>query len=117
MERAGAWAPGADPAQLRGYLQVYKAHTRAAFVAYDSAVARVPVALFKARERDPEVDAVPAGLETLQQQRDWGWQRFAKGPVRVVEVPGAHLSMLAPPHVQELARALDEALRSVEPAS
>jgi amino acid adenylation domain-containing protein/non-ribosomal peptide synthase protein (TIGR01720 family) len=117
MQRAGAWAPGADPAQLRGYLQVYKTHTQAAFVTYDADVARVPVALFKALERDADIDATPAGLEALQAERDWGWQRFAEGAVQVFDVPGAHLSMLTQPHVRALARALDAALLAMETRS
>ena len=33
-----------------------------------------------------------------------GWERVAQGGVEVVPVPGGHLSILAPPHVDELAR-------------
>jgi len=115
MQHAGAWAPGADPAQLRGYLQVYKANSQAAQVRYDTA-ARVPVTLFKALAKDPDIDPTPASLVELTKQRDWGWERFASGSVRVFDVPGAHLSMLADPHVKMLARAMDDALSAADAA-
>ena len=109
MQRAGAWAPGADRNQLRGYLQVYKANSQAAYLRY-GAPARVPIALFKALERDPDLEATPATLTALTTQHAWGWDGFAHGEVGVFEVSGAHLSMLTEPHVPALARALDEAL-------
>ena len=115
MQRAGAWAPGADPDQLRGYLQVYKANTQAPHVRYDG-FARVPVALFKALENDPDLDETPAGLIELTKQPGWGWERVAHDRVHTFDVPGAHLSMLAEPHVRALARALDEALHAAAAA-
>jgi thioesterase domain-containing protein/acyl carrier protein len=112
IQRAGALAPGADRDQLRGYLQVYRANSQAPFLAYES-VARVPIALFKALESDPDIDERPSGLAALTSQQAWGWDQFADGAVRVFDVPGSHLSMLAPPHVSQLARAFDQALASI----
>jgi len=109
MQRAGAWAPGADRSQLRGYLQVYKANSQTPYIRYD-AYARVPIALFKALESDPDLEATPASLTALTTQHAWGWDGFANGDVGVFEVHGSHLSMLREPHVSALARALDEAL-------
>ncbi len=114
MQEAGAWAPGADLDQLRGYLQVYKAHSQAAYVRYEDTSTRVPIALFKAAVSDPDLEATPAGLEALNAQHDWGWSQFARGAVRVYDVPGGHLSMLTQPHVPALATALDEALAAAE---
>jgi len=71
-----------------------------------------PIALFKALDPDPDVDETPAGLIALMKQPGWGWETFALGPVKVFGVPGAHLSMLAEPHVRALARAIDEALQA-----
>ena len=115
MQAAGVWAPGADPAQLRGYLQVYKANSQAEHVRYETC-ARIPVALFKALEEDPDDDATPAGFVAVTRQTGWGWERFASGSVRVFDVPGAHLSMLTDPHVRTLARAMDEALTAADVA-
>lgn len=115
MQHAGVWAPGADTAQLRGYLQVYKANSEAAHVRH-GASAQVPIALFKALENDPDVDATPAGLVDLTKQPGWGWERFASGSVSIFDVPGAHLSMLTAPHVRTLARAVDEALAAADTA-
>jgi thioesterase domain-containing protein len=116
MQQAGAWAPGADPDQLRGYLQVYQANSQAAPVRYD-AVGRVPVALFKASEADAGTMAQPAGLTALRTRRDWGWGRYARGAVEVFDVPGTHLSMLTPRHAPTLARLLDAALASADAAA
>jgi thioesterase domain-containing protein/acyl carrier protein len=110
MRRAGAWGPGAGTDQLRGYLQVYKANIQTPHVRYDT-IAPVPIVLFKALEKEPDLDGTPPGLVALTGQPSWGWQRFASEPVGVVEVPGAHLSMLTEPHVAVLARALDAALQ------
>jgi aspartate racemase len=43
---------------------------------------------------------------------DYGWSRWAQGGVEVERVPGAHLTMLAEPHVQVLAERLSARLRS-----
>jgi amino acid adenylation domain-containing protein/non-ribosomal peptide synthase protein (TIGR01720 family) len=115
MQRAGAWAPGADPRQLRGYLRVYQANTQAAHVRY-AAAARVPLALFKALDPDPDRDPTPESLRALTARRGWGWEQFALGEVAVYEVPGAHLSMLAAPHVSALAQVLDQALAAADAA-
>jgi thioesterase domain-containing protein len=42
---------------------------------------------------------------------DANWQFLARGGLRVVDVPGDHLSILGEPHVQVLGTALDAALR------
>ena len=115
MQRAGAWAPGADRGQLRGYLQVYKANCQAAHVHYSSH-GRVPIALIKALESDADLEPAPAGLADLTAQRAWGWDRFAAGGVAVFDVPGAHLSMLAEPHVQAVALAIDQAIADADRA-
>jgi thioesterase domain-containing protein len=113
LQRAGAWAPGADPAQLAGYLQVYKTNSMMPFGAHDADLS-VPIALFKAREREPDTDAVPETLEALMSEHAWGWDRFARGELDVIEVPGSHLSMLADPHAATLAARLDEAITAAE---
>jgi thioesterase domain-containing protein len=110
MQRAGVWAPGAGTEQLHGYLEVYKANSQAVQVRYDGATPRVPIVLFKAMDRDADIDAVPVSLQALHAERAWGWDRFATGDVRVIDVPGAHLSMLGAPHVITLARALDDVI-------
>jgi thioesterase domain-containing protein len=76
----------------------------------------VPIALFKAREKGPDLDETPAGLTVLSALAGWGWQRFALGSVAVVAVAGTHLSMLAEPHVGTLAGPLDAALQQAHTA-
>ena len=40
-----------------------------------------------------------------------GWEKYAKGGVRIFEVPGDHGSHLQEPHVQTVALKLNELLR------
>ena len=110
MQQSGVWPPGADREQLRGYVQVYKANSQAPFVYYKDDRRRFPIALMKAKEHEPDTSEMPEGLDVLRRQTAWGWDGFASGAVDVHEVPGAHVSMLAHPHVATLAQALDQAL-------
>lgn len=61
------------------------------------------VTVFRATENVFYTDAyVRAGM---------GWADVARGGVEVIDVPGEHLSMLAPPHAETLAHELRAALR------
>ena len=48
------------------------------------------------------------------EQPAWGWETFASGGVRVREVPGDHLSMLAEPNVRVLAQVIDNILEGAD---
>ncbi len=109
LRGAGWWAPGADTTPLRGYLQVYKANTQTEYVRHEP-IDRVPIALFTTIQSPAPAGDTPPALLASMQQPAWGWDRFASGDVAVFEVPGDHLSMLADPNVQLLARAIDAAL-------
>jgi len=41
------------------------------------------------------------------------WKRFGAGTVEAITVPGTHLTMMAQPHVGELAQRLDQRLDRV----
>ncbi len=51
----------------------------------------------------------PGHRPELEQDRAWGWS--AAGEVEVIDVPGEHLSLLRPPHVQKLASAMGQDMR------
>ena len=63
----------------------------------------VDVVLFRAAE---EMEGMPSGFDPRL-----GWEKYAKGGVRIFEVPGDHGSHLQEPHVQTVALKLNELLR------
>ncbi|PZN93824.1 MAG: hypothetical protein DCF31_11405 [Alphaproteobacteria bacterium] len=73
------------------------------------------VVLFKATKGDGSIDDMPFGEQFSDVAMGWG-KRVAD-VVNVIDVPGGHSSALQPPHVDTLARALQEridaALRKV----
>jgi amino acid adenylation domain-containing protein len=71
-----------------------------------------PVYLLRAQD-EIEAEEVPAWLRHARQRPDLGWSALAGGELRVVEVPGHHWSMVRPPHVTMLARALRDRLDAV----
>ena len=93
MREADLLPPGAGVGQLRRVLRVYQANTLAARL-YAPAVYPGRVTLFRAEQG-------PASREP-----DRGWGRLTAEPVEIHTVPGDHITMLAEPQVQELARAL-----------
>jgi len=78
-----------DGRLARGFIGVYQAAVRTAYAA-DTSIAS-PIALFRTASGE-------AGA--------WGWDRLTAAGVTVVDVPGAHISMLMPPHVATLASRL-----------
>jgi thioesterase domain-containing protein len=103
LQAAGILPPKAEVAQVRGFIQVFKANTLAQYSPRGRISA--PVALFRAEVfRSEDVDT--RLTEELNADPDWGWKRYTIGPVAVFRVPGDHLTMLAAPHVDALARVL-----------
>ncbi|HEX3131877.1 MAG TPA: amino acid adenylation domain-containing protein, partial [Thermoanaerobaculia bacterium] len=89
---AGDRGGGED--QLRRVLAVYRANTRAAR-SYVAGPYPGPVTLVRTGGGSPP---------------DLGWGRISGGVVEVHEVPGAHLSLMAEPHVHALAQRLRSCL-------
>jgi thioesterase domain-containing protein len=44
-----------------------------------------------------------------------GWDKLARGGVSIRRIPGQHYNFLFPPHVQSVARQLEEALKESQP--
>jgi thioesterase domain-containing protein len=53
----------------------------------------------------------PGNRPELEGSRSWGWEQT--GEVEVLEVPGDHLTLLRPPHVRQLAEAMEQSLSQV----
>ena len=66
-----------------------------------------PVALFAATDE--------CFYDPTWRRDGMGWRPHLSGPFTTTEVPGSHLSMLAPPHVGHLAAELDAMLPTLRP--
>jgi amino acid adenylation domain-containing protein len=94
--------PGAGEDELRGLLRVYKANMDA-------------VLRYRPRASGTDITVVASSELASAWPADptLGWQPLTSGRVRVHLVPGSHLSMLKPPHVDLVAEALLSAAASV----
>jgi amino acid adenylation domain-containing protein len=115
LRRSDALPPGGGAETIRNFLNVTRAHVRARRC-YRPAPSPVGVTLFRARDAHPEDS--PAGVESDGGAGEsLGWDAVCAGPLRVVRTPGDHLSMMAEPNVESLARELrsllDEAIDSL----
>ena len=93
---------------LRYWVQVYRA-TVSGHSAYQTRQPiRCPIQLLRASEHQApqpdHPDAAPAWLAGP----DWGWAELTQAGVQVRMVPGSHITMMTRPHVQVLARVLQE---------
>ncbi|MEP4038013.1 alpha/beta fold hydrolase [Pseudophaeobacter sp.] len=86
---------------VEGLLRISTCH-RAARLAYRPRPLSVPVVLFQATESDQG----EAGQDLAA-----AWQNLATGAFEARVMPGDHVTMMAPPHVQTLAQALHQALK------
>jgi amino acid adenylation domain-containing protein len=90
--------------QVRGWLQVFKSNSLIHYVPQD--VIPMPITLFQAEEA-PSIDGERDKQEALRREEPtWGWNQFANGPVEVISVPGNHMTMMTPPHIEVLVERL-----------
>jgi thioesterase domain-containing protein len=107
MLSAGLLPPGTSNSYLRSFIDVYCANAIAA-ARYRPVCRPLPIkiTLFRASEVDDQV-----GVQAAQTEEDsLGWRRYTDYSVEVIYVPGTHITMLAEPHVRELALSLRERL-------
>ncbi|MEI6950389.1 beta-ketoacyl synthase N-terminal-like domain-containing protein [Paraflavisolibacter sp. H34] len=60
------------------------------------------VVVFRAREDESEAFLQKLNITRVEKT---DWQQYIEGSLEIIDVPGNHMSMLAQPHVQELAAA------------
>jgi thioesterase domain-containing protein/acyl carrier protein len=101
---AGAVPDGVGEEHLRRVLAVQQANHHAA-VGYQPGIYGGKVVMLRASERlgddSPGLTAGPA---------EYGWGPYCAQPVIVLPVPGNHLTMVRPPHVETLAGVLGRVL-------
>ena len=107
--KAGLIPSDGDITQVRGHLQVYRAHYNFSYDPPREGLP-VPIALFRAKETDPEAEP----SEIRQRDGSWGWQDFTSEPVEMYDVPGDHITMFAEPHVRGLADQLKTAIEKAQ---
>jgi thioesterase domain-containing protein len=100
LERTNLFPGAAGAAHLRHALASFQAHTSVRY-ALPANVRRTRLTLLRTAAPPPHLAAV-AGDST------WGWCAVADVDVHLV--PGDHLAVLRPPHVETLAARLREAL-------
>ena len=86
--------------EVERILQVFMAHSQLSYGPASPLAA--PILLLRTESHDPEWP------QTIIDDRHWGWD--AHGSVTSEIVPGTHLTMLAEPFVEELARRLSAGL-------
>lgn len=110
----GILPPGADLALFRGFYAVYKANLAATYAPDSeaetgkaSAPVRIPkVVVLRARDLQPGALA-SARAQEIHALAALGWEKRSDSMhLRVISVPGDHLTMLVSPQVEALAQSL-----------
>ncbi len=97
---------------VRGGVQVYKANWQA-HGGYLPLIVKLPaIALFGAQEVNAVEDA-PLELTQMLKEPTLGWNEFST-TIDIHVVTGNHMTMMAPPHVQELAAQLRASLEQAQ---
>jgi amino acid adenylation domain-containing protein len=102
LENSGYLPPNSPLAQIRGIIAVAAADQQAATYR-PRAFVRLPLHLFLAHNEERSAEE--------RQVMIAGWAKY--GDVTVHELPGSHMTMLYPPHVQRLAHTLTAVLQGV----
>jgi amino acid adenylation domain-containing protein/FkbM family methyltransferase len=99
LERSNFLPTGSSLKQVRAMVTVFRANTQANCAYREKETLPVPIALFS-----PEAQTA---VEREAMQR--AWSRI--GPVELIITPGSHITLLAEPHVNEVAKSLAGLLR------
>ena len=111
--------PGIEVTQARTLLEIYRANVRA-MEKYVPQPYPGAVTLFKAPKSlstpPPDGSARSKWITKMIQDPTMGWGELAAGGVRIVDVPGSHLTMVGKPHVEILAQRIRDCLNEAETA-
>jgi thioesterase domain-containing protein/acyl carrier protein len=104
--------PQAGRAQVHGLVQVFKASTRNCVRYVARGTYPGPVTLLRAADIHIEDTGIRINLRS--DDETWGWNQLAEENVDVHIVPGDHVTMMAEPHVRELASQLAACIGNAE---
>ena len=107
--------PDVDLARARTYLELFRTNARARRK-YLPPVYQGSVTLFRpfTQLALPPSDGSERNERVAKLIHDNGWSELAAGGVRVIEVPGDHVTMVGDPHVETLALRIRERLDEAE---
>jgi len=96
---AGVFPESMSPSFLQGFVQVYKSNLMMDYKP-DSQPVNIDVVLIRSADLQPEQlsDQRAAEFRSIE---DFGWSKWVKGNIQVLEVPGDHLTMLTDSHLQQ----------------
>ena len=97
-QTGGMFPQGGTMERFRGMMEIYKAQRRLTYTPQPAANS-FKIILFRSKNSDRDEYESP----DIQKDKTWGWCRFAAEPVDVVETGGTHNTIMADPHVQEIA--------------
>lgn len=106
--RVNLLPPDAGITSVRGLVQVFKANYQAYRVYVPSKMLTTKMALFRAQDVDVKKSDISEFPQMLKEPA-LGWNEFST-TVSIHVVPGNHMTMMAPPHVQVLAAQLRASL-------
>ncbi|MFE0042685.1 amino acid adenylation domain-containing protein [Streptomyces albireticuli] len=105
---AGVLPAGSSGAVIRRLFGVYRANWRAT-LDYRPDVQDQDLTLVRAKQPLPEVlTAMHGAAGSRHQDRTNGWRDMTSGLLRVVDVPGDHLTIMEEPYVEHVARTVAE---------
>lgn len=104
--------PQAGRAQVHGLIQVFQASTRNC-TRYSTQEA-YPGTVVLLRANDIHIEDTDIRINLRADDDTWGWNQLAGTSVDVHLVPGDHVTMMAEPHVGELASSLAACIRRAE---
>ncbi|MBF0101142.1 MAG: amino acid adenylation domain-containing protein [Desulfobacterales bacterium] len=96
--------PDAELVHFRGFIEVYKANLKALYH-FTEPAKPTQFILLRSKDEQPEGIASPL-MRVVRALPDLGWGECVFQPIKVIESPGDHLTMLRPPYVSNLAAEL-----------
>ena len=102
LVQAGVLSSHKAESQLRGFIQVFKTNVLSFenYVVHEAKPIRI--SLFRAMDKSAgAIESIP-----LLGEPNYGWEQLSTFPIKVQDVPGNHESMMAQPHVRELAASM-----------
>jgi len=105
----GIFPSGAHINQLSGFMNVYRSNLQMQYQPVDKPV-DLDLVIIRSSELQPELLTDEKAL-LVRKEPDLGWGLWVNKKPQVIETPGDHLTMLNPPHVQQLAIHLNRILK------
>ncbi|MBD2194868.1 MULTISPECIES: non-ribosomal peptide synthetase [Calothrix] len=103
--------PDAEIIQLNNMVQILKANSLVNYV--PQRFYPTQIALLRAIETAVEQPDSELHSQILQ-DATWGWSKFSTKPINLHFVPGNHITMMNPPHVQALAECLKVCIKQAQ---